>query len=102
MHIISRLGNGMGGRTADGKVLKDENFFLKHDAAGVLSMANRGPNTATSQFFMTFDRTPWLDGKHVVFGKVVEGQAVLNTLEAVGSRSGATTKRVMVVKTGML
>lgn len=63
---------------------------VKHDRPGLLSMANAGPGTDGSQFFLTFVATPWLDGKHTIFGEVVEGQDVLQALERAGSQSGAT------------
>ena len=67
---------------------KDENFTVKHTGRGDLSMANAGPNTNGSQFFMTFIPCNWLDGKHCVFGKVVDGWPVLDALESVGSGTG--------------
>ncbi|MFM7579605.1 MAG: peptidylprolyl isomerase, partial [Microcystaceae cyanobacterium] len=75
---------------------------VKHDQSGLLSMANAGPNTNGSQFFITFEATPWLDGKHVVFGKVVEGLDVLTLLEANGSNSGATKVPIMIADSGQL
>jgi peptidyl-prolyl cis-trans isomerase B (cyclophilin B) len=63
---------------------------VKHDRGGLLSMANAGPGTDGSQFFLTFVPTPWLDGKHTIFGEVVEGMEVLKALEKAGSQSGAT------------
>ncbi|SDW84992.1 peptidylprolyl isomerase [Thiocapsa roseopersicina] len=89
-------GNGTGGESIYGEKFADENFQLKHTEAGMLSMANAGPNTNGSQFFITVDATPWLDGKHVVFGKVVEGMDVVEAMEAQGSRSGGTKTEVVL------
>jgi peptidyl-prolyl cis-trans isomerase B (cyclophilin B) len=69
---------------------------VKHDRGGKLSMANAGPGTDGSQFFLTFVATPWLDGKHSIFGEVVEGDEVLKALEAAGSQSGATKERLVI------
>ncbi|MEI8358834.1 MAG: peptidylprolyl isomerase, partial [Deltaproteobacteria bacterium] len=79
-----------------------ENFTLKHTTKGLLSMANAGPNTNGSQFFITTVVTPWLDGKHCVFGKVVEGMDVLDAMEACGSRSGDTKQPVLIEDCGEL
>ena len=74
--------NGTGGASVYGKKFPDENFTLKHSKRGILSMANSGPDTNGSQFFITFDAAPHLDGKHVVFGEVVKGWDVLDAIEA--------------------
>ncbi len=95
-------GNGTGGESIYGEKFADENFKHKHTGPGFLSMANAGPNTNGSQFFLTTVATPWLDGKHVVFGKVVEGMDVVKKIEAVGSRSGATQKPVKIEDSGQL
>jgi len=95
-------GNGTGGESIYGTKFADENFILKHDTPGLLSMANAGPNTNGSQFFLTTVSTPWLDGKHVVFGRVVEGMDVVSTMEQVGSRSGQTSEPVVIADCGEL
>ena len=95
-------GNGTGGESIYGEKFKDENFQLKHDQPNLLSMANAGPNTNGSQFFITTVATPHLDGKHVVFGKVVEGADVVKKMEAAGSQSGSTSKPVVIVDSGAL
>ena len=79
---------------------KDENFTVKHTGRGDLSIANAGPNTNGSQFFMTFIPCNWLDGKHCVFGKVVDGWQTLDALESVGSGNGATRAPCMIADSG--
>lgn len=95
-------GNGTGGKSIYGEKFKDENFVKKHDRPGLLSMANAGPNTNGSQFFVTTVATPWLDGKHVVFGEVTDGFDVVKTIESYGSNSGATRARITIDASGEL
>ena len=97
-------GNGMGGESIYGDRFADENFKIKHETTGLLSMANAGPNTQGSQFFITTAVTSWLDGKHVVFGKVMDdaSMAVVKKVEALGSSSGKTSKKITIEKSGEL
>jgi peptidylprolyl isomerase len=95
-------GSGIGGESIYGGKFNDENFKVKHTKPGYLSMANAGPNTQGSQFFITTVATPWLDGKHVIFGKVIEGMDVVKTVEGVGSSSGKTSKEVRIAASGVL
>ncbi|CAH1795354.1 unnamed protein product [Owenia fusiformis] len=94
--------NGTGGKSIYGQKFADENFTEKHTGPGILSMANSGPNTNGSQFFICTEKTSWLDGKHVVFGKVVEGMDVVRKMEKVGSQSGSTSAAVSIAACGQV
>ena len=92
--------NGTGGESIYGEKFADENFKHKHTGPGILSMANAGPNTNGSQFFLCFVATPHLDGKHVVFGKVTGGMEVIAQMEKYGSQSGKTSKPMKISSCG--
>merc|ERR1712072_1276824 len=94
--------NGTGGKSIYGMKFEDENFKKTHTGPGILSMANAGKNTNGSQFFLCTVETPWLDGAHVVFGRVTKGLDVVKSIEKVGSQNGATSKKVVVADCGQL
>ena len=95
-------GNGTGGESIYGEKFNDENFKYRHDTVGLLSMANAGPNTNGSQFFITTVKTPWLDGKHVIFGRVIDGIDVVKRVESFGSSQGRTRLPIKIAKSGEL
>lgn len=92
--------DGFGGESIYGETFPDENFLISHTSEGLLSMANAGPNTQASQFFITTAVTPWLNGKHVVFGKVIDGMNVVKAIEKLGSPSGKPLKIVTISDCG--
>jgi len=94
--------NGTGGKSIYGRKFDDENFHLKHTGPGLLSMANSGPNTNGSQFFVTVEKTEWLDNKHVVFGKVISGLNVVKKIEKFGSKSGKPSEKITITESGEL
>jgi cyclophilin family peptidyl-prolyl cis-trans isomerase len=94
--------NGTGGRSIYREKFEDESFILKHTGPGILSMANAGPNTNGSQFFICTAKTEWLDGKHVVFGKVKEGMNIVEAMKRLGSWNGKTSKKITISNCGQL
>lgn len=94
--------NGTGGESIYGRNFEDENFEAKHNEVGVISMANAGANTNGSQFFITVAKTEWLNGHHVVFGKVTKGMNVVKAIERVGSSSGAPKEQVVIADCGLV
>ena len=95
-------GDGRGGKSIYGRTFPDENFDIGHGGVGTLSMANAGPDTNGSQFFLCTSDTSFLDGKHTVFGKMTKGIDVLKAIERVGSQGGATSQKVIVTDCGEL
>ncbi|KAF8394174.1 hypothetical protein HHK36_020380 [Tetracentron sinense] len=95
-------GNGTSGESIYGSKFADENFIKKHTGPGILSMANSGPGTNGSQFFICTTMTEWLDGKHVMFGKVVEGLNVVKAIEKYGSSGGRISKPIVIADCGQL
>merc|ERR1712156_314054 len=91
-------GTGTGGESIYGAKFEDENFQLKHTGPGILSMANAGPGTNGSQFFLCTVKTSHLDGKHVVFGRVSKGMDVVKEIEGYGSANGKTSKQILIAE----
>lgn len=94
--------NGTGGYSIYGERFEDENFLLKHTDAGIVSMANTGPDSNGSQFFVTTVKTSWLDDHHVVVGYVVEGMDVIQKVESFGSKNGETSKKIVIANCGQI
>jgi len=94
--------NGTGGKSIYGRTFDDENFDIAHGGAGTLSMANAGPNTNGSQFFICTAQTPWLNGKHTVFGKVTKGLDLVKKIEAYGNEMGKPKEEIKITDAGAL
>ena len=93
-------GNGYGGESIYGRKFNDENFKIKHEGPGLLSMANSGPNTNGSQFFITTVPCPWLNGKHVVFGEVIENYDLVKKIESYGTQNGSPKAKIIISDCG--
>jgi cyclophilin family peptidyl-prolyl cis-trans isomerase len=93
-------GDGTGGMSIYGRNFKDENLKLQHYKRGLLSMANAGPDTNGSQFFLTFVECPWLNGYHCVFGELIEGDKILAQIEEIGTREGKPKAEIKIVDCG--
>jgi len=93
--------NGTGGKSIYGEKFADENFIRRHTKPGLLSMANAGPNTNGSQFFITTVITSWLDEKHVVFGEVIEGMEVVKKVEVLGTSGGRPKATISITASGV-
>ncbi len=94
--------NGSGGKSIWGGIFNDENFQIKHNKAGLISMANRGRNTNGSQFFITTNPCEWLDGKHVVFGEVCEGMDIVDKIQKLGNENGTPSEEIKIIECGKL
>ncbi|KRX07942.1 Cyclophilin-like peptidyl-prolyl cis-trans isomerase domain [Pseudocohnilembus persalinus] len=92
--------DGSGQECIYGLKFEDENFEIKHDKKYLVGMVNNGPNTNSCQFYITFDKCPWLDGKNVIFGEVVNSQQALKNLEKNGSQTGEPQNEIIIVDSG--
>jgi peptidylprolyl isomerase len=95
-------GDGTGGESIYGGKFEDETFEVLHNTRYMLAMANAGPNTNGSQFFINTVKMSWLDGTNVIFGTVLEGTGVVDELETLGTNSGKTRKEIMIKRSGIL